>query len=59
MAIEHAAAQVMRKPWGVADLRPWRGIDGSTGAIGELWCPVPGRIPLFPCCKTRKTSENV
>jgi mannose-6-phosphate isomerase len=37
MAIEHAAVQVVRKPWGVADLRPWSGIDGSDDAVGELW----------------------
>ena len=37
MAIEHACVQVVRKPWGVADLRPWSDIDGSGGAVGELW----------------------
>jgi mannose-6-phosphate isomerase len=37
MAIEHAAVQVVRKPWGVGDLHPWSGIDGSGEAIGELW----------------------
>jgi mannose-6-phosphate isomerase len=37
MAIEHAAVQVVRKPWGVADLHPWSGIGGSGDAIGELW----------------------
>ena len=37
MAIEHAAVQVVRKPWGVADLKPWSGIDGSGDAVGELW----------------------
>jgi mannose-6-phosphate isomerase len=37
MAIEHAAVQVVRKPWGVADLHPWSGIDGSGDSIGELW----------------------
>jgi mannose-6-phosphate isomerase len=37
MAIEHAAVQVVRKPWGVADLNPWSGIDGSDDAVGELW----------------------
>jgi mannose-6-phosphate isomerase len=37
MAIEHAAVQVVRKPWVVTDLHPWSGIDGSDGAIGELW----------------------
>lgn len=37
MAIEHASVRVVRKPWGVADLRPWSGIDGSGDSIGELW----------------------
>ena len=37
MAIEHASVQVARKPWGVADLHPWSGIDGSGEAVGELW----------------------
>jgi mannose-6-phosphate isomerase len=37
MAIEHASVRVVRKPWGVADLHPWSGIDGSNDAIGELW----------------------
>jgi mannose-6-phosphate isomerase len=37
MAIEHAAVQVVRKPWGVADLHPWSDVDGSGEAVGELW----------------------
>jgi mannose-6-phosphate isomerase len=37
MAIEHASVKVARKPWGVADLRPWSSIDGSGDAVGELW----------------------
>lgn len=37
MAIEHASVRVARKPWGVADLHPWSGIDGSGDAVGELW----------------------
>ncbi len=37
MAIEHASVEVVRKPWGVSDLRPWSDIDGSGGAVGELW----------------------
>ena len=37
MAIEHASVQVVRKPWGVRDLRPWSDIDVSGGAAGELW----------------------
>jgi mannose-6-phosphate isomerase len=36
MAIEHASAQIVRKPWGVADLHPWSSIDGSGDAVGEL-----------------------
>jgi mannose-6-phosphate isomerase len=37
MAVEHACVQVVRKPWGVADLHPWSTMDGSDDAIGELW----------------------
>jgi mannose-6-phosphate isomerase len=51
MAIEHAAVQVVRKPWGAADLHPWSGIDGSGDAVGELWfqrvdkdAPVPALL---------------
>ena len=37
MAIEHASVQVVRKPWGVANLHPWSNVDGSGESIGELW----------------------
>jgi mannose-6-phosphate isomerase len=37
MAIEHASAQVARKPWGVTELQPWSSIDVSGGPVGELW----------------------
>jgi mannose-6-phosphate isomerase len=37
MAVEHALVQVARKPWGVADLRPWSSIDGGVDPVGELW----------------------
>jgi mannose-6-phosphate isomerase len=43
MAIEHAAVQAVRKPWGVTDLRPWSDIDGSGGAVGELWFQRPNQ----------------
>jgi mannose-6-phosphate isomerase len=43
MAIEHAAVQAVRKPWGVSDLRPWSDIDGSDGAVGELWFHRPSQ----------------
>lgn len=37
MTVEHASVQVARKPWGVADIRPWSRIDISGDTIGELW----------------------
>jgi mannose-6-phosphate isomerase len=37
MAIENASVQIVRKPWGRADLHPWSDIDGSGDAVGELW----------------------
>jgi mannose-6-phosphate isomerase len=48
MAIEHASVQVVRKPWGVTDLRPWSDIDGSGGAIGELWFQRPNQTAPAP-----------
>jgi mannose-6-phosphate isomerase len=37
MAIEHAAVQVVRKPWGAGDLHPWSSIDVAGDPVGELW----------------------
>jgi len=37
MAIERASVQVVRKPWGRTDLRPWSGIEAFHDAVGELW----------------------
>lgn len=37
MTIEHASVQFARKPWGVADIRPWSRIDVSGDPVGELW----------------------
>ena len=37
MSIEHASVRAMHKPWGVSDLQPWSGIDGTGDAVGELW----------------------
>ena len=48
MAIEHASVQVVRKPWGVADLHPWRSNDGSGDAIGELWFQRPDKNAPLP-----------
>jgi mannose-6-phosphate isomerase len=48
MAIEHASVQVVRKPWGVADLHPWSSSDGSGDAIGELWFQRPDKNAPIP-----------
>jgi len=48
MAIEHATVQVVRKPWGVANLQPWSGIDGSADPIGELWFQRTSRSAPIP-----------
>ncbi len=37
MAIEHARAQAVQKPWGSTDLRPWSDIRPAGTAIGEVW----------------------
>lgn len=37
MAAEHASAQLIRKPWGSTDLRPWSDVDHDGVPIGELW----------------------
>ena len=48
MAIEHATVQVVRKPWGVADLHPWSDIDGSNDPVGELWFQRSDRSATIP-----------
>ena len=37
MAIEHAHARALPKPWGVEDLHPWSTARRDGGAIGEIW----------------------
>ncbi len=37
MAVEHARAHALPKPWGVADLRPWNTTFHGGNAIGEIW----------------------
>jgi hypothetical protein len=39
---------------GVADLRPWRGIDGSTDATGVLWLSCPGLDPAISLLQDSK-----
>jgi mannose-6-phosphate isomerase len=36
MAIEHARAHAVTKPWGVEDLRPWSNAGHDGSAIGEI-----------------------
>jgi mannose-6-phosphate isomerase len=48
MATEQASVQVVRKPWGIADLHPWSSTDGSGDAIGELWFQRPDQDAPVP-----------
>ena len=48
MAIEYATVDVVRKPWGVADLHPWSDIDGSNDPVGELWFQRSDRSATIP-----------
>ena len=48
MAIEHARAHVLLKPWGVADLRPWSNARHDGGSIGEIWYERPARAATDP-----------
>ena len=48
MAIEHARAHALPKPWGVTDLRPWCNAHHDGGPIGEIWYERPGRAAADP-----------
>jgi mannose-6-phosphate isomerase len=37
IAVEHANAQLLRKPWGSHDLRPWSSLEPGAAAVGEIW----------------------
>jgi mannose-6-phosphate isomerase len=41
VAIEHARARALPKPWGVEDLRPWSNGSHDGNAIGEIWYERP------------------
>jgi mannose-6-phosphate isomerase len=41
MAIEHALARALPKPWGVEDVRPWSTARHDGTAIGEIWYERP------------------
>jgi mannose-6-phosphate isomerase len=43
MAVEHARAHALPKPWGILDLHPWSTARHDGGAIGEIWYERPGR----------------
>ncbi len=42
MAIEHARAHALPKPWGIVDLRPWSNARHDS-PIGEIWYERPDR----------------
>jgi mannose-6-phosphate isomerase len=46
MAIEHARAHALAKPWGVVDLRPWSNQRQAGGAIGEIWYERPDQATV-------------
>jgi len=48
MAIEHARARALPKPWGVADLHPWSAAGHDGVAIGEIWYERPANGDLDP-----------
>ncbi len=48
MAIEHARAHALPKPWGVVDLRPWSNARHDGDAIGEIWYERPGAAAAEP-----------
>lgn len=37
MTIEYASMQVVRKPWGKHDLRPWNDTQDDGAPVGEIW----------------------
>ncbi|MCX5577886.1 class I mannose-6-phosphate isomerase [Kaistia terrae] len=37
MTIEYASMQVVRKPWGKHDLRPWNDTRDDGAPVGEIW----------------------
>ena len=41
MAIEHASAHALAKPWGIVDLRPWSNARLDGRPIGEIWYERP------------------
>jgi mannose-6-phosphate isomerase len=48
MAIEHARARTLPKPWGVEDLHPWNTVRHDGNAIGEIWYERPEKGAVDP-----------
>jgi len=46
MAIEHAHARALPKPWGIVDLRPWSNAGHDGSAIGEIWYERPDKAAV-------------
>ena len=48
MAIEHARAHALPKPWGIVDLRPWSNARHDGSPIGEIWYERPDGAAIDP-----------
>jgi mannose-6-phosphate isomerase len=48
MAIEHARARALPKPWGVEDLLPWSTSRRDGDAVGEIWYERPDNGAVDP-----------
>ena len=48
MAVEHASASALPKPWGVDDLRPWSNAPHDGNAIGEIWYERADNAAVIP-----------
>lgn len=57
MAIERACVRELQKPWGVADPRPWSGIQSPGSSLGELCFERPGAAATTLLLKILLTSQ--
>src|SRR6266436_1772980 len=53
LAIEHARAHTVPKPWGIVDLRPWSNACPDGSAIGEIRYERPvARLQILRYCSS-------
>jgi mannose-6-phosphate isomerase len=53
MAIEHALARLVPKPWGVLDLQPWSTNDHHGQVIGEVWYERRNEVACVPSLRLK------